>query len=152
MLEKMDVDIFTALDRCDAWVVNTLYAKFRGTASARLSMKDGRPEVCAVHPMWCLANHSCAPNVKWEWGGEIRFSAREEGEIVRWGKDGGRGQRKGGIAKGAEVLSHYCDVDLGVSGRREWAVGALGGICICDRCLWEEKEQERKMRGENGVT
>ena len=74
MLEKMDIDIFAHGDRCDTWVINTLYAKLRGTASARFSTTDPRrrgPEVCAVHPMWCLANHSCAPNVKWEGGGEI---------------------------------------------------------------------------------
>ena len=54
LLEKMDMDIFTALPRCDTWVLNTLFAKFRATASARLSTRDGKPEVCAVHPMWCL--------------------------------------------------------------------------------------------------
>ena len=84
-LEKMDVDIFKELDRYDFWVLNTLYAKFRATASARLSTRDGRPEVSAVHPMWCLANHSCAPNVRWEWGGEVKFWARSGDEIVRWG-------------------------------------------------------------------
>jgi hypothetical protein len=54
MLEKMDVDIFTN-QQYDVWVFNTLYAKFRGTASARLSGLGGRvirgPEVSAVHPM-----------------------------------------------------------------------------------------------------
>ncbi|KAA6416382.1 MAG: hypothetical protein FRX48_01102 [Lasallia pustulata] len=40
VLEKMDVDVFapTALRRYDGWVLNTLYAKFRGTASARLNV------------------------------------------------------------------------------------------------------------------
>ena len=140
ILEKMDIDIYTNLERYDFWVLNTLYAKFRGTASARLSTRDGRPEVCAVHPMWCLANHSCAPNVRWEWGGEIKFWARAGDEVVRWGPD--KYDRlavrwEGGISKGQEVLNHYCDPDLDVKGRREWAVGALGGMCMCERCLWE---------------
>ena len=74
------------------WVLSTLYAKFRGVASARQSTWDGRPEVAvslapthiylrqqlesksltlthqAIHPLWSLANHSCSPNVGWSWG------------------------------------------------------------------------------------
>ncbi|MCJ1287772.1 hypothetical protein MMC26_007124 [Xylographa opegraphella] len=143
ILEKMDIDIYASLERYDFWILNTLYAKFRGTASARLSTRDGRPEVCAVHPMWCLANHSCAPNVRWEWGGEIRFWARAGDEIVRWGpekEDRTKDTWTGGIRMGQEVLNHYCDPDLGVKARREWAVGALGGMCMCKRCLWEAEE------------
>ena len=189
LLEKMDIDMFASLEKYDFWVLNTLYAKFRATASARLSTRDGRPEVSAVHPMWCLANHSCAPNVRWEWGGEIKFWARVGEEVVRWGSEAGAkepekegtaqgitracegkkvdgagegeekktmsakeknneakgmqvhdercGNWQGGIKKGEEVLNHYCDPDLDVKQRREWAVGALGGICTCERCVWE---------------
>ncbi|MCJ1464408.1 hypothetical protein MMC07_003021 [Pseudocyphellaria aurata] len=141
LLEKMDMDIFAALPRCDTWVLNTLFAKFRATASARLSTRDGKPEVCAVHPMWCLANHSCAPNVRWEWGGEIRFEARGDEDVQGWKEMGGQGRRWGkGIGRGEEVLNHYCDVGLGVRERREWAIGALGGICVCERCIWEESQ------------
>ncbi|KZF25161.1 hypothetical protein L228DRAFT_62964 [Xylona heveae TC161] len=167
ILEKMDINIFTALERYDTWVLNTLYAKFRGTASARLSTRDGRPEVSAVHPMWCLANHSCDPNVSWEWGGSVRFWARERrvkwgdglGDGVGGGEGGGKAEaggegsgkgeagreqkeqtgRIGGVKAGEEIMSHYCDVDLGVHDRREWAVGALGGLCMCERCVWEDK-------------
>lgn len=151
MLEKMDIDPFANPQLCDTWVINTLYAKFRGTASARFSTDPRRkgPEVCAVHPMWCLANHSCTPNVRWEWGGEIRFWARGGGEVVRWGEGEGdkEGRWEGGIRKGEEVLNHYCDVDLPVQERREWAMGALGGSCMCERCVWEEgigKEHEEE--------
>lgn len=139
MLEKMDVDIFREV-QYDVWTFNTLYAKFRGTASARLSGAGGRtirgPEVSAVHPMWCLANHSCEPNVRWEWGGDIKFWAREtsiestrpNGETRTWVP---------GIKKGDEILNHYCDIELPVTDRREWARGALGGDCQCERCVWE---------------
>lgn len=133
MLEKMDVNIFTQSHRYSTWVFNTLYAKFRGTASAQQGL-DGRPEIGAVHPMWCLANHSCDPNVAWEWQGSMKFWTREK--LVDWE---GRDPRKGpGLKKGEEVFSHYCDVRLPVKERREWAVGALGGDCICERCVWEE--------------
>ena len=140
MLEKMDLDIF-ANPQYDVWVFNTLYAKFRGTASARLSGLGGRairgPEVSAVHPMWSLANHSCDPNVSWEWGGSINFWAREE--RVSWQKDGREVRAsEAGIKKGEEVLNHYCDIELPVKERREWARGALGGDCRCRRCVWEE--------------
>lgn len=150
MLEKMDVNIFSTASRYEFWVFNTLYAKFRGTASARQG-RDGKPDVGAVHPLWCLANHSCDPNVKWEWQGNMRFWAREE--RVAWkGKeeaemDKGQGEdanvaaaagrRQPGLRKGDEVLSHYCDIDLPVKERREWASGALGGMCLCERCIWE---------------
>jgi SET domain len=142
VLEKMDINIFERLADFDTWVINTLYAKFRGTASARLSTLDGRPEVSAVHPNWCLANHSCNPNVVWEWGGEISFEARKERADTGPGGPRAREERvdglRGGIKKGEEILNHYCDVDLGYKDRRDWAKGSLGGPCMCDRCLQEE--------------
>lgn len=143
MFEKMDLDIF-ASPNAEVWVFNTLYAKFRGTASARLSGLGGRairgPEVSAVHPMWCLANHSCDPNVGWEWGGSIRFWVRQE--RAKWTREGedGKKMKQPGIRKGEEVLNHYCDIDLPVHVRREWARGALGGDCQCDRCQYEAGE------------
>lgn len=143
MLEKMNIDIFADGWKYDVWVFNTLYAKFRGTASARLSGLGGRairgPEVSAVHSMWCLANHSCDPNVRWEWGGTIKFWASDE--RVAWERDGQKNRRSGaGIKQGEEVLNHYCDIELPVEERREWAKGALGGRCRCARCLWEAGE------------
>jgi hypothetical protein len=138
MLEKMDVNIFEQSHRYDTWIFNTLYAKFRGTASARQGL-DGRPEISAVHPMWCLANHSCDPNVTWDWRGTMHLWTREE--LVDWkGRDPIVGP---GIKKDEEVFSHYCDVRLPVKERREWAVGALGGDCMCARCVWEEAEERK---------
>ncbi|KAK3719542.1 hypothetical protein LTR37_004400 [Vermiconidia calcicola] len=141
MLEKMNIDIF-ANPQYDVWVSNTLYAKFRGTASARLSGLGGRairgPEVSAVHSMWCMANHSCDPNVSWEWGGSINFWAREK--RIAWEKEGEETYRSApGIKKGEEIFNHYCDIDLPVRERREWARGSLGGDCRCARCTWEAK-------------
>ncbi|KAK5149327.1 hypothetical protein LTR04_007198 [Oleoguttula sp. CCFEE 6159] len=151
MMEKMGVNVFESL-QYDFWVLNTLYAKFRGTASARLSGLGGRPlrgpEVSAVHPMWCLANHSCDPNVSWEWGGSINFWARKE--RVQW--KAGKGKTKqarttaAGIKKGEEVLNHYCDIDLPLKERREWASGSLGGLCMCERCVWEEAQEKESAR------
>lgn len=143
LLMKMDIDIFASLATTDTWIISTLFAKFRGVASARMNPRTGIPEVCAVHPMWCLANHSCAPNVKWEWSGDIQFEARGGEDVVQWGGVG-EGRKEGGIKKGDELLNHYCDVELGVKERREWAAGALGGTCGCERCVWEESEEQRK--------
>ncbi|ENI09961.1 hypothetical protein COCC4DRAFT_158520 [Bipolaris maydis ATCC 48331] len=138
VLEQMDVNIFTQSDRYDTWIFNTLYAKFRGTASAQQGM-DGRPEISAVHPMWCLANHSCDPNVAWEWHGSMRFWTRKE--LVDWkGRDPTKGP---GLKKDEEVFGHYCDVRLPVKERREWAVGALGGDCMCTRCIWEDAAERK---------
>ncbi|KAI0165769.1 hypothetical protein GGR57DRAFT_497246 [Xylariaceae sp. FL1272] len=125
ILEKMDIDIYASLGRHDLWVLNTLYSKFRGTASARKNPRDGRPDVAAVHPFWCLANHDCNPNVTWEWGGRMVLKSRER-RVVN--------NAAGGIKEGEEILNHYCDVDLPVQQRREWARGSLGGWCMCQRC------------------
>ncbi|OAA58417.1 mynd domain containing protein [Niveomyces insectorum RCEF 264] len=155
VLEKMDVDIFAGLARYDVWVCNTLYSKFRGTASARKSRRDGRPDVAAVHPLWCLANHDCAPNVTWEWGGRMVLWAREApvagaafGAVCPDDNSShdrnkndtstdNTASRSSGIAAGQEILNHYCDVDLPVQQRREWASGSLGGWCMCQRCQTE---------------
>ncbi len=148
MLEKMDIDIF-ANPQYDVWVFNTLYAKFRGTASARLSGAEGGPirgpEVGAVHPMWCLANHSCDPNVSWEWNASIKFWVRdlrvtwERGEGEKANNENTRWSGAG-ITKGEEILNHYCDIELPVLERRAWMQGCLGGDCRCPRCIWEAKE------------
>ncbi|KAJ5121775.1 hypothetical protein N7526_008712 [Penicillium atrosanguineum] len=145
-LEEMEIDPYASLPRYDTWALNTLYAKFRGTASGRLSTWDGGPELCAVHPLWCLANHSCDPNVTWEWGGEITFRCRNNEETAVWSRTKSDGAiemkplKAGGIAKDQEILNHYCDIGLPVKKRREWASGALGGTCRCDRCAWEAGE------------
>lgn len=125
ILEKMDINIYESIACHDVWVFNTLYSKFRGTASARKNPRDGRPDVAAVHPFWCLANHDCDPNVTWEWSGRMVLRARETRVV---------GNVPGGIRKGEEILNHYCDVNLPVQQRREWASGSLGGWCMCKRC------------------
>jgi hypothetical protein len=154
ILEKMELNIFEPhsasginLELSEGWVINTLYAKYRGTASGRVNPRDGRPEMAAVHPLWCLANHDCDPNVQWEWAGEIQFTCREKrGKWTR--KDGeqevvGRDERSGGIKKGEEILNHYVDIELPVKDRREWGSGALGGNCMCERCRWEAGEMRK---------
>ncbi|KAI3337268.1 Wd tetratricopeptide repeat domain-containing protein [Xylariaceae sp. AK1471] len=125
ILEKMEINIYETLACHDIWVLNTLYSKFRGTASARKNPRDGRPDVAALHPFWCLANHDCNPNVTWEWGGRMVLKARETRVV---------GNAPGGIRRGEEILNHYIDVDLPVQQRREWAKGSLSGWCMCKRC------------------
>jgi hypothetical protein len=133
MLEKMEINIFTCSDRFNTWIFNTLYAKLRGTADAKQG-PDGKAQIGAVHPMWSLANHSCDPNVRWEWNGKIGFWVRAEEQRVDWRPSG---RVEVGLKKDEEVLGHYCDVELPVKERREWARGALGGDCMCERCVWE---------------
>ena len=144
-LQQMGLDIYATTARYDFWVINTLYAKFRGVASAKPNLRTGEPEICAVHPLWCLVNHSCTPNVRWEWSGDMKLWARSSDEVVKWGPNKEDIDKKwaGGVRAGEEILNHYCDVDLPVHERREWMKGPLGGDCICERCTWEA-EHERK--------
>lgn len=141
LLENLDVNPFTTKNY-NTWVINTLFAKFRGVASARQSLDgSGRPEVGAVHPLWCLANHSCDPNVKWSWEGGMKFWVRTKEDRAVWDPPKqGDGTEWDGIKEGEEILSHYCDIGLPAKERREWAAGALGGVCRCKRCIWEAGE------------
>ncbi|KAI9737084.1 MAG: hypothetical protein M1834_000674 [Cirrosporium novae-zelandiae] len=140
ILYSMDINPFTSLSTLsDPWIHQTLFAKFRGTASGRVNPRTGIPETAAVHPLWCLANHSCAPNVEWKWGGEMILKVREK--KVEWGDEKDKGKWEG-IKKDQEILNHYCDVYLPAKERREWAAGALGGVCMCDRCVWEASQKE----------
>ena len=138
-LEKMNVDIYATTHLYDFWVIETLYAKFRGVASATANPRTGKPEACAVHPLWCLANHSCAPNVRWASEGVMRLWVRSDDELVK-GERSSTDQQHGGINKGEEILNHYCDIDLPVKERREWMRGSLGGDCVCARCVREAGE------------
>lgn len=121
------------LENFDFWVLQTLFAKFRGVANATQSTFDGKPEIASVHPGWCLANHSCAPNVRWTPKGVRKFYVRTEEECT-W-TAGGHGK---GVKAGEEVFSHYTDVRLPLQERRERLREVLGGDCHCERCLAEE--------------
>ncbi len=110
ILTKMDINIYSpsTLWKYDIWVLNTLFAKFRGVASANMNPRIRRPDVAAVHPLWSLANHSCAPNVRWEWGFAEANSTSGNGDwegrgaglekemgamgfVARWGWESARG-------------------------------------------------------------
>ena len=51
------------------------------------------------------------------------------------------------IRKGEEILNHYCDINLPIDQRREWAKGSLGGWCMCKRCREEASAKEAKSNG-----
>ncbi|CAK7263840.1 hypothetical protein SEPCBS119000_000704 [Sporothrix epigloea] len=149
-MESMKIDMYKFLVKKDVWVLNTVFAKLRGTASARQSRQDGPPDVAAVHPLWSLVNHDCDPNVTWEWGARMVLRARED--RVQLAEDKAAGViRPGGIAAGEEILSHYCDLALPVQLRREWARGSLGGTCMCLRCQNEAavEQGDRKHSATN---
>ena len=132
------------LERYDWWVVQTLYAKFRGVADARLGSWDGMPECASVVWRWALANHDCASGCEWGEAGEGRrwMAVRPERS---WCKDEA-GDEEGwvGFAEGEEIFSHYTDVreeDYHI--RRERLQEVLGGDCMCRRCVWEERVKEK---------
>ena len=124
----------------DSWILQTLFSKFRAVANATQSTFDGLPETASVHAGWCLANHDCAPNVRWTPSGVRRFFVVDDDENGGGGDGNESGKRKG-IKRGEEVYSHYTDVRLPVKERRERLRGVLGGLCRCGRCV-------REMMGE----
>ena len=143
----------------DWWILQTLFAKFRGVADAKQSTWDGKPESAGVFGLWSLANHSCGGNVEWESrrggngrGGERVFEVREEVWRPPGGKDdrsGGEQQEWQGIQKGQEIWNHYTDIrenDFRV--RRGRLKAVLGGECECERCIWEEECFRRKQEKE----
>jgi hypothetical protein len=142
ILEALGVDVFSGKhprlaqglagpEWWSTWVVNTLIAKFRGVASGRQNSR-GETEAAAAHTLYSLVNHDCEPSVRWECAGIMKF----------WGV----GKEADGVAvrKGEELHSCYCDNTLSVRERREWMMGCLGGACMCQRCLREEKEEAEK--------
>ena len=112
----------------NTWVVNTLIAKFRGVASGRQDA-SGNTEAAAAHTLYSLTNHDCAPSAAWQCSGIVKFRGIGDGEIA--------------VRQGEEVKISYCDVRLGYRERRAWMMGCLGGCCMCERCLSEERGEEQ---------
>lgn len=108
----------------NTWVVNTLISKFRGVASGRQD-SSGNTEAAAAHTLYSLTNHDCAPSAEWQCSGIVKFRGIGGGEAA--------------LRKGEEVKISYCDIRLGYKERREWMMGCLGGCCMCERCLREER-------------
>ena len=128
------------LKRYDWWVIQTLYAKFRGVADAKLSSWSGEPETASVYPLWCLANHSCEASVTWEGGGVRRLVVREERVVAE-----DHAEEWEGVKAGEEVWNHYTDVrEQNFKVRRHRLLEVLGGECQCTRCLREEADVKEK--------
>ncbi|EHY53406.1 hypothetical protein HRR83_003613 [Exophiala dermatitidis] len=147
------------LVKYDWWIIQTLFAKFRGVADAQQSTWTGKPEVAAVHPLWCLANHSCNPNVTWKPSGVRNLTVVRERvwqpQQVSSSLANGHGSVNGsngnanangvsvpwtGIKAGEEIWNHYTDIhETDVRQRRARLRAVLGGDCRCERCTAEEK-------------
>ncbi|KAK5099845.1 hypothetical protein LTS08_005560 [Lithohypha guttulata] len=124
------------LQNFDFWILQILFSKFRGVANATQSTFDGKPEIASVHPLWCLANHSCAPNVTWTPKGVREFFVRTA-EEREWQPESASQEAWTGIKAGEEIFSHYTDIELPVQDRRDRLREVLGGICRCERCIAE---------------
>ncbi|KAJ9614551.1 hypothetical protein H2200_002688 [Cladophialophora chaetospira] len=135
----------TWLEKYDWWIVQTLFAKFRGVADAQQSTWTGKPEVAAVHPLWCLANHSCNPNVTWKPSG-VRNLTVVKDRI--WERPGQPSFPWEGIRAGEEIWNHYTDVQEKDYRERQARLQAvLGGDCRCSRCAYESRPRPGSARG-----
>lgn len=130
------------MEKYDWWVIQTLFAKFRGVADAQQSTWTGKPEVAAVHPLWCLANHSCDPNVTWKPSGVRNLTVVKERVLSM--KD-----KWNGIKKGDQIWNHYTDIhEADLRERRGRLRAVLGGECRCERCMLQAKD-EHSVNGLN---
>ena len=130
----------TWLEKYDWWIIQTLFAKFRGVADAQQSTWTGKPEVAAVHPLWCLANHSCNPNVTWKPSGVRNFTVVQERVWERPDRPSVFAWE--GIRAGEEIWNHYTDVrEKNRNERHERLEGVLGGDCKCERCSFEGRRR-----------
>lgn len=130
------------LEKYDWWIVQSLFAKFRGVADAQQSTWTGKPEVAAVHPLWCLANHSCNPNVTWKPSGVRNLTVVKERVWQPSSTPGAEGdagvQQWTGIKAGDEIWNHYTDIhEKDYRERRARLQAVLGGDCRCERCTAE---------------
>ncbi|EXJ77168.1 hypothetical protein A1O3_10326 [Capronia epimyces CBS 606.96] len=125
------------LEKYDWWIIQTLYAKSRGVADAQQSTWTGKPEVAAVHPLWCLANHSCNPTVTWKPSGVRNLTVVTE-KVWQSPSAGENAVPWTGIKAGEEIWNHYTDIhEKDVRERRARLQAVLGGDCRCDRCTAE---------------
>jgi hypothetical protein len=123
------------LEKYDWWIIQTLFAKFRGVADAKQSTWTGKPEVAAVHPLWCLANHSCNPNVTWKPLGLRNLTVVQQ---RIWSEPDKPSSPWQGIEAGEEIFNHYTDIrERDCRERRERLNAVLGGDCRCERCAYE---------------
>ncbi|EXJ69587.1 uncharacterized protein A1O5_07623 [Cladophialophora psammophila CBS 110553] len=128
------------LKNYDWWIVQTLFAKFRGVADAQQSTWTGKPEVAAVHPLWCLANHSCNPNATWKPSGVRNLTVVKERVWERPGSPSPTTWE--GIRAGEEIWNHYTDVqEKDYRERRARLQAVLGGDCRCERCTYESEQR-----------
>ncbi|EXJ83205.1 hypothetical protein A1O1_06824 [Capronia coronata CBS 617.96] len=127
------------LERYDWWIVQTLFAKFRGVADAQQSTWTGKPEVAAVHPLWCLANHSCNPNVTWKPSGIRNLTVVQERVWQPSSDNSGNSESPWtGIKAGDQIWNHYTDIhEKDYRERRARLQAVLGGDCRCERCIAE---------------
>jgi len=132
------------LKNYDWWMVQTLFAKFRGVADAQQSTWTGTPEIAAVHPLWCLANHSCNPNVTWKPSGVRNLTVVSTRAWTR--PDIPKHVEWHGIMAGEQIWNHYTDVnEKDYRERRARLREVLGGDCMCERCVYEEKMADEPL-------
>jgi hypothetical protein len=130
----------TWLKKYDWWIIQTLFAKFRGVANAQQSTWNGSAELASIHPLWCLANHSCNPNVTWKPSGVRNLTVVQERVWERPDKPSIFAWE--GIRAGEEIWNHYHDVkEKDYRKRRAQLEAVLGGDCRCERCSFESRRR-----------
>lgn len=127
----------------------TLLNKFKGVATLtrHLDKRTHPPietSVSAIHPLYSLINHNCDPNVYWQVNEHGEMCLRALSRELKFWRNGDSGDEgwEAGVRRGMEIKDSYVDPGLEVEERRRKTWGVLGGLCICERCIREEREKE----------
>lgn len=126
ILQELGIDVFSNA-AYDTWVIHTIRCRLQNNKHSQ-TLDDHLGT--AVHPLYSMFNHSCAPNVGWEHernNSTLRLFAERE------------------IAEGEELfISYVKPLDMGRAERQQALMPWLGMDCECESC-----REERPSDGGN---
>ena len=124
-LQTFGIDIF-ANQNYDTWVLLTIQARIQNNSC-------GDPSADSLFPPFSLFNHSCDPNVEWN------FPAGDHKTIVV--------KARRSIKLGEQMLVKYDQImrDQPLAARRKRIYRWLDGPCMCTRCIREEEESKHQV-------
>lgn len=128
LLQRLDIDPFSD-PSYDTWVLHTLRCRVQNNQHAQIL--DGTLGT-SVSPLYSMFNHSCAPNIDWDYvdgSSTVRMFAVKK------------------VAKGEELFISYLRAwDMDIKERQAKLMGWLGRACGCAKCEGEMALEARESQ------